>query len=58
MIKNCYDSCVILCIGQVEWSNICLDALNSVKQLYRGKSTAEIIYSKAEQVRVGFRVGC
>ncbi|XP_077215421.1 uncharacterized protein LOC143849979 isoform X1 [Tasmannia lanceolata] len=36
-----------------EWSNICLDALNSVEKLYQGKDTAEIIYSKAEQMLHG-----
>ncbi|XP_058068629.1 uncharacterized protein LOC131217681 isoform X2 [Magnolia sinica] len=40
-------------IDTVEWSNICLDALNGVQQLYQGKDTAEIIYSKAEQMLHG-----
>ncbi|KAF6148139.1 hypothetical protein GIB67_011914 [Kingdonia uniflora] len=30
----------------VEWSNICLDALNNVKKLYQGKETADILHCK------------
>lgn len=39
----------IYCI-QVEWYNICLDALNNVEKLYQGKDTADIIQSKVLQV--------
>ncbi|KAF6155049.1 hypothetical protein GIB67_035796 [Kingdonia uniflora] len=33
----------------VEWSNICLDALNNVEKLYQGKETADILHSKIVQ---------
>ena len=35
---------------QVEWSNICLDALNNVDRFYQGKDTADIIHGKVIQV--------
>jgi hypothetical protein len=35
---------------QVEWSNICQDALNNVERLYQGKGTTDIIQSKVLQV--------
>ncbi|KAF6157087.1 hypothetical protein GIB67_041548 [Kingdonia uniflora] len=37
----------------VEWSNICLDALNNVEKLYQGKETADILYSKIMQLMNG-----
>jgi hypothetical protein len=35
---------------QVEWYNVCQDALNNVERLYQGKDTAYIIQSKVLQV--------
>ncbi|KAF6161291.1 hypothetical protein GIB67_009178 [Kingdonia uniflora] len=37
----------------VEWSNICLDALNNVGKLYQGKETADILHSKIVQLMNG-----
>ncbi|KAF6143858.1 hypothetical protein GIB67_009839 [Kingdonia uniflora] len=37
----------------VEWSNICLDALNNVEKLYQGKETADILHSKIVQLMNG-----
>jgi hypothetical protein len=35
---------------QVEWYNVCQDALNNVERLYQGKDTTDIIQSKVLQV--------
>ncbi|KAL5974242.1 hypothetical protein ACLOJK_030906 [Asimina triloba] len=40
-------------IDTVEWSNMCLNALSVVEQLYHGNDTAEIISSKAKQILHG-----
>lgn len=37
----------------VEWSNICLDALNNVDRFYQGKDTADIIHGKVIQILKG-----
>lgn len=37
-------------IFQIEWYNICQDALNNVERLYQGKDTADIVQSKVLQV--------
>lgn len=37
----------------VEWSNICLEALDNIKKLYEGKDTAEIIQRKVLQLLHG-----
>ncbi|KAL9263611.1 hypothetical protein AKJ16_DCAP08394 [Drosera capensis] len=38
---------------EVEWSNICLEALDNIKKLYEGKDTAEIIQMKVLQLLHG-----
>ncbi|OVA19335.1 hypothetical protein BVC80_521g148 [Macleaya cordata] len=40
-------------IDTVEWSDICLDALNNVEKLYQGKDTADIIQSQVVQLLNG-----
>ncbi|KAJ9692983.1 hypothetical protein PVL29_011900 [Vitis rotundifolia] len=37
----------------VEWSNICVDALNNVDRFYQGKDTADIIHGKVIQILKG-----
>ncbi|KAK9097652.1 hypothetical protein Syun_024697 [Stephania yunnanensis] len=37
----------------VEWSNICLDALNNVEKLYEGKSTNYVVLNKIVQLMNG-----
>nr|CAN80754.1 hypothetical protein VITISV_003324 [Vitis vinifera] len=39
--------------SKVEWSNICLDALNNVDRFYQGKDTADIIHGKVIQILKG-----